>query len=854
MKKFNIKNPRHNILTRRGYIIDKKKVTDSDIINIKKELSITPKVMDFGEDIVPIELYKETKKYICVPRFYAKKKFGSPNKIISLSGKKVNFIFKGEPRKEQKIIIDKTISILKKDGGGILQLYCGFGKTVLAIIIASILKLKTLVIVNKTSLQNQWYDRIKTFTNAKVGIIRRNKIDTDNKDIVIGMLNSISMRDYDLSIFDDFGFVVCDECFVYDTKIQTSKGFKKIGKIYDEFNNNINNTVISYNEKNILFEYKKVIYVSKNKRKIIKLCIGDTIIRCTPEHKFLTIDGYKPIYSISLNTPIISNKSKKTYRMATEDGIQIFYALYILNKHIEIKNYKLGLLFRICKKNKKFYGNSVNEKYILWLLKTFGYKIYNNCTEWIYIDKKINDRINILKYIDIRGISVLFHNNIIDYNYNNINKKNKPSIIYLYKFTNNEIKIIIKKLKLYNIYCSINYDIQGTRYIEIDNKIEATYKLSKYFPNYQMYIFENTININKINKYKWNTLHKFYISFIDYYINTENIKNVYDIEVKDNNNFVLKSGCVVHNCHHFASRVFSKALFKVGTKFMLGLSATPKRKDGLTKVINWYIGDIIYKLEREGDKRIIVKFINSYYNDKLYVEHKRYIKNLGIKPIVPLMINSLVKVNKRNNFIVKCIWKIINNDDRKILVLSDRIEHLEKLKNKLDTKIKKFEEKEELDEDEITTGLYIGRMKRYELEDSEKKDVIFASFAIASEGLDIPDLNTLFLATPKSDVIQCVGRILRKQLKNGDQNPIIFDICDQYSVFKKHGDKRINYYKKKDYTVDNYNCVDGNILSKIDYYKETTDNNFVELFRDVMEKGKDDYTPSINDICGKSLI
>ena len=67
------------------------------------------------------------------------------------------------------------------------------------------LKLKTLVVVHKSFLLDQWIKSINLFTDAKTGTIRGNIIDTENKDIVIGMIQSLSMKDYDESVFKDFG-------------------------------------------------------------------------------------------------------------------------------------------------------------------------------------------------------------------------------------------------------------------------------------------------------------------------------------------------------------------------------------------------------------------------------------------------------------------------------------------------------------------------------------------------------------------------------------------------------------------------------------------------------------------------
>ena len=127
-----------------------------------------------------------------------------------MKGEKRKFKFLGNLREYQNDIVNVSLKI-KDNGGGIISLPCGRGKTIISIYLACKLKLKTLVIVHKTFLQNQWVERISEFTNCKIGIIRQKKVDIENKDIVMGMLQSVSMIDYDKDIFKDFGLVIFDE-------------------------------------------------------------------------------------------------------------------------------------------------------------------------------------------------------------------------------------------------------------------------------------------------------------------------------------------------------------------------------------------------------------------------------------------------------------------------------------------------------------------------------------------------------------------------------------------------------------------------------------------------------------------
>ena len=88
----------------------------------------------------------------------------------------------------------------------------------------------------------------------------------------------------------------------------------------------------------------------------------------------------------------------------------------------------------------------------------------------------------------------------------------------------------------------------------------------------------------------------------------------------------------------------------------------------------------------------------------------------------------------------------------------------------------------------------------HDLKESESKKVIVATYAMASEGLDIKTLTTLCMATPKSDVCQSVGRILRSK----HTKPLVIDVIDSHDIFKRQYGKRKTYYHKKKYLIQRY--------------------------------------------------
>ena len=216
------------VLTKQGCLIDKKSLTETELFKIKTDLKVQPIIHgNFGTTFNnSFKIYKENKDKLVVPTFYAKKNFNNTFKIKYNSGTNIKFKSNIFLRDYQKPAVDTIIDKLKKESGTILSVPCAFGKTIVAIHMIHLLKKKTLVVVHNDYLLTQWKDRIESTTNAKIGYIKQNKIETDDCDIVIAMLQSISMRDYSNDIFNEFGFVIFDECHHLGAKCFSQALFK----------------------------------------------------------------------------------------------------------------------------------------------------------------------------------------------------------------------------------------------------------------------------------------------------------------------------------------------------------------------------------------------------------------------------------------------------------------------------------------------------------------------------------------------------------------------------------------------------------------------------------------------------
>jgi superfamily II DNA or RNA helicase len=467
------------ILCKEGYLIPKNDNYKDIIDIIKKELTVKPfNMMSFikKEKSDEFTVYQENDQYINIPKHYGIEKFGKPDINKEIKGEKIKAKFNGELRTNQKEIIELIIPHLKANDGGVLCLPCAAGKTVLSLYLACIFKVKTLVIVHKTFLLNQWKERAEQFTNASIGIIQQNKVDIDGKDIVIGMLQSIAKDKYDNEIFKDFGMVIFDEA------------------------------------------------------------------------------------------------------------------------------------------------------------------------------------------------------------------------------------------------------------------------------------------------------------------------------------------------HHAPSQYFSKALPLIASKITIGLSATPKRADRLEKILYWYFGDIMYKAKIEENSRVLINIINYDITHDKFKEFKLRTGDVNRAKTI----NKITTIGRRNKFIIDTMEEVLEEDSRKILVLSDRINHLEILKKRLDEK------------QITTTDYYVGGMKQKNLKIAENAQVIFASYGMASEALDIPDLNTLFMVTSRREVEQAVGRVIRKILPN--VRPIIYDFTDQLPSFVKQGYHRRKLYKKMGFEMKIIEVKENEIVRTIDldYSNDITDNTLIE--------------------------
>lgn len=215
--------------------------------------------------------------------------------------------------------------------------------------------------------------------------------------------------------------------------------------------------------------------------------------------------------------------------------------------------------------------------------------------------------------------------------------------------------------------------------------------------------------------------------------------------------------------HVLGAKEFSKCCPKFNEDFRLMLSATPKRKDGAENVFKYHIGQVV--TESVGVPLTPVIYQVNYQRPPILIN------NLGV------LLSRIARDSERNKIIAHYIGKAYEKG-RNILILSDRIEQLTTLSKMFTTP-----------ETKSKIGYVFGKYSQMD------KQVIFATYGAFGMAMDIPRLDTLILATPRADIEQAAGRVLR--LSENKKTPVIIDIRDMSSEkLRKWAEARKRLYKR----------------------------------------------------------
>jgi len=253
-------------------------------------------------------------------------------------------------------------------------------------------------------------------------------------------------------------------------------------------------------------------------------------------------------------------------------------------------------------------------------------------------------------------------------------------------------------------------------------------------------------------------------------------------------------------CHHMAAPVMNLATRKFRARYVIGLTATKDRPDGLTPLLHWSLGSEAFRVERDAEA---VRVSIALFSPSTSLSSNEILGRDG-KPIVSIMITRLAQNVARNQFIARRVVAM-RAQGRVVLVLSDRIAQLHTLRSMIVSG----------GVDASDVGLFTGATKKQMTRNEQlAKPVVLCSYGMANEGLDKREADTCVMATPKSRVTQCIGRIQRPCATK--KQPLVLDVVDHdTSVFTQLRWKRQQLYAKEKYEIQ---VVQVDAASELDWF------------------------------------
>lgn len=303
---------------------------------------------------------------------------------------------------------------------------------------------------------------------------------------------------------------------------------------------------------------------------------------------------------------------------------------------------------------------------------------------------------------------------------------------------------------------------------------------------------------------------------------------------------------IVDECHHAAAFQTENLVSSFRAKYVYGLSATPMRRDGHQKIIFYQCGPVLYEttVRQMNQLQPFSHYFIPRFTSFHLLEDLENAKGKNLNEYFEKMIQN----EARNLMIVNDIKKSIENG-RTPLVLSDRLEHLEILREKLTGCAENVI---------LITGRGTQKQKKQQLEElnsvpSAETLIVLATGKYVGEGFDNPRFDTLMLALPfswKGLLSQYCGRLHRNF--EGKDEVQIFDYVDfLVPVFDRMYQNRLKGYRQMDYSIKP--CLpnpDSSSDSNENYLKETEQDSGLKDF----ETAKKHFINDISNAKDKIII
>ena len=784
----------NSYLGQKGYTIIKSELTFEQQKKIRNDLTIKPYVggaMGGSANQVTYPAYRESDKKLYVPHHYGVETFGAPKKCAISEGHDIDLEFNGALRDYQEPVVNKCLERISNGmgGGGLLELPCGFGKC--------------LGKGTKIMLANGGFELVE---NIKIGDFLMGDDSTPRKVLSLArgreQMYKISSKKGDEYICNESHILSLKSSINQNKKVRKGdildisvKDFLNLPKYFHGRGGPLlgYKTQIKFRECAVEFDPYLFGYwlgdgsssgpmISTQDGSIIKYIVDlfknnytDLYLRYSSQYDYriCSLKRTNRFIGFLRNKNLLNNKHIPCEYKCNSRDIQ----LKVLAGLIDSDGYNKGGCYEIIQKN------NVLAEDIVYLSRSLGFACYSRKSRKVCYNAKNGPKEGIYNRICIYGAGIEEIPVLCKRKKNPARKQIKDALVY---------RIKVEKLEVDEYY---GFEIDGNRRFVLGD-FTVTHNTS--------------IGLHLVSRLKKKTLvivHKEFllnqwVERIQQFLPKARVGRIQgqiiDIEGKDIVIGMLQSlsmkeypssvfdsfgFTIIDEVHHISSQTFSNALFKIVTKYMLGLSATMNRKDGTTRVFKMFLGDVIFKGKRDEGHNVIVKAIEYHVEDD---DFNHVITDFRGNVSYSSMISKLCEYNRRSEFIIKVVVNLLNDDPKQQIII---LAHNRNLIKYLHDAIQHRKI--------ATVGYYVGGMKEAALKESENKQVIIATYSMASEGLDIKSLTTLIMSTPKTDIQQSVGRILRE--KHGQ--PIVVDIIDSHEPFKNQWKKRRSFYMKEKYKI-----------------------------------------------------
>jgi superfamily II DNA or RNA helicase len=786
--------PIKTYLGEKGYTIIKEYIDEKEQEWIREKL--TPKPYIPGSPIQPasFKVYQESIKKLYIPRCFGIQNYGIPDECKIPKGDTINLSFNGDLRDYQKNIVSTYLNSTKydfenKSPVGLLEIPCGRGKclgkdTPILMYDSTIKKVQNVKVGDKIMGDDSTPRIVKTLARGRETMY---KIHTDSGHYIVNESHILSLKTsnndvVDISLMDYLSnnHIYKEKLYGYRVPIEFSNDDEEVPKPEKAYAHGWNRSVfdksLTAHHLSAKEEYNviKKQYIKTNRNTRLHLIAGILESNHFTHHKNIQRENYfshvidEPLNNYIenyLNIINISNQFAEDILFIVRSlgwgGVKTkMFSPYVTDKCSNNDLLReMDTLYKV-----ELYFPSYEEIYAIPFRKK------NISKEWVHTVAKYKIRRDLLLYdINVERLDE-------DEYYGFEIDGNRRFVLGDLTVTHNTVIAlnIISKLQTKTLVV-VHKGFLLNQWVE---------RIQQFLPGARIGKIQGQI-IDIDNK--------------DIVIGMIQSLSMKEYPQKMFSSFGLT---IVDECHHISSEVFSRTLQKIVTRCMLGLSATMERKDGLTPVFKMFLGDIVYSEKREEEDPVLVKGIEYKSNNDEVFDETLY--DYRGNPAFSSMITKICSYSHRTEFILKVLKKELEiKPDQQIMILAHNRNLLTYLYQAIETR------------GIATVGYYVGGMKEVDLKKSETKKVIVATYSMAAEGLDIKTLSTLILATPKTDVVQAVGRILRVK----HERPLIVDIVDSHDMFKKQWYKRRAFYLKCKYRVM-YTNNEGYLVDKWHETKE----------------------------------